>query len=266
MTKTAQAPSRKKGSLILTEGRSGSNWLGSLSTGTGVLGTSGEWFARWAFPKELKSATMDEYLDATIARASTPNGYFTVKLFPAHLHLFNVKFGEDLMTVLTDRYDCNFISLNRRDRIRQAISFARSLQSKQWSSRRGPKRDAHYDADQIARCYFLINRSYAFWEDYAEIRKLEVTKFIYEDLVAAPQPYVDCIAQHAGETVEALPSSDYQIQRDDKTEEWIEQFKTDFETLNLVAASTPHRPYRRSLSNLGRFLTRKTMKPYPFTY
>ena len=266
MTKTAQATSRKRGSLILTEGRSGSNWLGSLSTGTGVLGTSGEWFARWAFPKELKSATMDEYLDATIERASTPNGYFTIKLFPAHLHLFNIKFGEDLITVLMDRYDCNFISLYRRDRLRQAISFARSIQTEQWSSRGGSKRDAQYNGNQIARCFFLINRSYAFWEDYAGIRQLEVTKFIYEDLLSAPQPYVDAIAKHANETVDTLPSSDFKIQRDDTTEEWIERFNKDIPNLNLVAASTPHRTYRRDPSNMGRFLRAKPMKPYPFTY
>lgn len=266
MTNSDAKMPRVKGSLILTEGRSGSNWLGSLSSGTGVLGNSGEWFARWAITKELSSATMDDYVSAMIETASTPNGYFCVKLFPAHLHLFNIRFGTDLIALLMDRYDCNFISLFRRDRIRQAISFTRSLQSEQWSSGSASKREPEFDCAQIARCYFLINRSYEYWEDYTSLRGLDSTKFIYEDLLETPKDYVDVIANHAGVDIDELPSSKFKIQRDELTESWIERFNTELPKLNLVDASTLHRTYRNDPSNLYRFLTKKAMKPYPFTY
>lgn len=257
---------RRRGSLILSEGRSGSNWLGSLTTGTGQLGNSNELFARWSVAKEMPNAPMDSYIEAVLDRASTPNGYFCVKLFPSHVHYFNIRFGADLIQILADRHDCNFVSLYRNDRLRQAISYARGLQTEQWTSRNKTKKKEHYDADLIARCFFLINRSYDFWDTYIQIRDLPVTQLHYEDMLETPQPYVDCIAKHAGITLGELPESPLKIQRDEITEDWINRFQADLPSLNLVENSTAHRPYHDKPSNLLRFLGRKPMKPYPFTF
>ena len=266
MTKTAVTPSRKKGSLILTEGRSGSNWLGSLTKATGVLGQSEEWFARWALPKQFKYGPMDDYVTHMIEKASTPNGYFCVKIFPAHVHHFDVLFGKDLIQLLQDRYDCNFVSLARGDRMRQAVSYARGIQTQKWKSSGEAKRPEVYDAEMIARCFFLISRSYDYWDTTISIRQLDATKFVYEDLIGKPDAYVQCIAEHAHEGVDTIPESPLKIQRDETTEEWIERFKNDLPNLNIVAASTPQRQPRRDPSNLRRFLMAKAMKPFPYTY
>ena len=257
---------RRRGTLILTEGRSGSNWLGSLTKATGVLGNSEEWFARWAWPKDLKNVPCDTYIDAMIAKASTPNGYFCAKIFPAHTHYFNVIYGQDLVQNLIERFDCNILMLDRRDRMRQAVSYARGMQTAQWKSSGAAKREAAYDAMMIARCFFLVNRSYEFWWAYASIRGIEVTYFTYEDLIGAPDPYVKSIIEHAGETVDEIPESLLKIQRDEITEDWLARFQKEIPTLNITAASTPQRQPRPDPSNLRRLLTGKPLKPYPHTY
>lgn len=257
---------RRRGTLILTEGRSGSNWLGSLTNATGVLGNSEEWFARWAWPKELKNAPRGTYIDAMVAKASTSNSYFCAKIFPAHLHYFNVIYGQDLVHNLLEHFDCNVLMLDRRDRMRQAVSYVRGIQTEQWRSTGAAKREATYDAMMIARCFFLVSRSYEFWRTYTSIRGIEVTHFTYEDLVSAPDPYVKSIAEHAGETVDDIPKSSLKIQRDEVTEYWLDRFQKDLPTLNIAAASTPQRQPRPDLSNLGRLVTGRPLKPYPYTY
>lgn len=260
------ASGRRRGTLILTEGRSGSNWLGSLTKATGVLGNSEEWFARWAWPKALENAQCETYIDAMIAKASTPNGYFCAKIFPAHPHYFNVIYGQDLVRTLIERFECNILMLDRRDRMRQAVSYARGIQTEQWKSIGAAKREAAYDAMMIARCYFLVNQSYEYWRTYTSIRGIKVTYFTYEDLIGAPDPYVESIARHAGETVDRIPESPLKIQRDEITEIWLERFQKDLPTLNITVASAPQRQPRPDLSNLRRLLTGKPLKPYPYTY
>ena len=118
----------------------------------------------------------------------------------------------------------------------------------------------------IARCFFLVNRSYEFWRAYASIRGIEVTYFTYEDLIGAPDPYVKSIIEHAGETVDEIPESLLKIQRDEITEDWLARFQKEIPTLNITAASTPQRQPRPDPSNLRRLLTGKPLKPYPHTY
>lgn len=256
---------KRKGSLILSEGRSGSNWLVSLSNGTGLLGHGGEWFAGWHLDKS-NPRTIDELIQGVLKVASTQNGYFCVKIFPAHVHLMQIRFGMDLLKTLCDAFDVNLVRLARRDRIRQAISYARGVQTKQWTTSNTAKREANYDFDMICRCYFLLERSEAFWNAYLNLRQLETQDFIYEDLLDDPAPFVDSLARHAGYTVDSLPESKHAIQRDATTEEWLVRFTKDVAVNGIVAASTPTRQPPSTLSNLVRLIRGKPLKPYPYTF
>lgn len=257
---------KRRGTIILTEGRSGSNWLGSLTKATGVLGNSEEWFARWAMPKRFKHGPMEDYISYMIDKAATQNGYFCVKIFPAHVHFFNIIFERDLIKELLDRYDCNFILLERSDRLRQAISYARGIQTGKWKSNGKAKQEECYDAEMIARCFFLISRSHDYWHTTINIRQLKTKKFVYEDLINNPNSYIECIADHAGVKVHNIPETSLKIQRDEKTENWLERFREDIRTLNIVDASTPQRQPRRDMSNALRFFKGKAMKPFPYSY
>lgn len=254
-----------KGSLILTEGRSGSNWLISLTNGTGFLGHSGEWFSSW-YLRESMPRTKEELLENVLKKASTNNGYFCVKIFPAHVHFIQIKFGFDLIKYFMDHHDTNLVRLVRRDRFRQAISYARGVQTNQWTRNNPAKAEAKYDYELICRCYFLLSRSDAYWNAYLELRKVEPECFVYEDLLEAPGKFVDCLANHCGAAVSSLPKSKHSIQRDALTEEWLARFIAEVGKRGIVAPSTPSRQPPATLSNMARLFRGRALKPYPYTF
>lgn len=256
----------KKGVLVLTEGRSGSNWLGSLTNSTERLGKSDEWFAPKGLGRRTQKIPAQDHISTALERASTSNDFFCIKLFPSHLHWFDQRHGIDLLHHFVTYHDVRLIRLERRDRYRQAISYSKGLQTKQWTSGRDRRREPIYDFGQICRCFFLIERSYAYWESYLNLRNLKADLFEYETLVSNPQPYVNALAVHAGETDLPAPETNLKVQRDDRTEEWLERFQVDVARNGIVSHSTPARPYRRTLSNLARFFMGRQMKPYSYVY
>ncbi len=75
-------PSRRKGVLILSVGRSGTNWLKSISDATGRMGHTGEWLGFEKLEKPWQADSAQSYYDHIIQRASTPNARFSIKIFP----------------------------------------------------------------------------------------------------------------------------------------------------------------------------------------
>lgn len=254
-----------RGSLVLTEGRSGSNWLISLTNGTGEMGNGGEWFASWYLKKSMPR-TASELVDRVLTKASTPNGYFCVKVFPAHVHFVQIMYGFDLIKYFSDHYDTNLVRLSRADLFRQAISYARGVQTNQWTKQSVPKGAEYYDFDTICRCYFLLARSESYWSTYLGLRQFRAASFVYEDLVENPRPFVECVGNHSGTTVTSIPQSKHSIQRDELTENWLARFIQDASTKGIVAQSTPSRQPRTTISNLVRLVGGKALKPYPYTF
>lgn len=256
----------KKGVITLTEGRSGSSWLGKLCNQTGVLGVSSEWVDPRILGVSHKSVSGEEYVDKITTAGSSENGFFALKLFPRHVHWFQLHFSFDLISFLRDIHDIRIITVKRKNRVEQAVSFARAMQSGAWSSTQSELQTPRYDFDQISRCYFMIERSYNFWNSYLTLRNLDYDAFDYEDMLHDPTPFVQAVARHAG--IMDLPPfhSDTDIQRNKSTNDWKARFLAEAEIADIINASTPSRPAKRSLVNLGRFMQRKQMKPGAFAF
>ncbi|PPB80719.1 LPS sulfotransferase NodH [Albidovulum inexpectatum] len=152
--------SRRKGVLLLTERRSGSNWLGSLARNA-KLGNSEEWLDKRQLGLEPEAVDATTCFETALERSSQGCAGFFVKIFPSHLYEMQDAFGMDFIAWCRERHDVALITLTRNDRLRQAISFSRALQSDQWTARHDAKRKPEYDFHQIARCLFLIGRSYS---------------------------------------------------------------------------------------------------------
>ncbi|MEZ5778330.1 MAG: Stf0 family sulfotransferase [Paracoccaceae bacterium] len=256
-----------RGTIVLTEGRSGSNWLTSLTNQVGSLGLSREWFTPKRLGALTRSKTGPELIDHVLEMAKTPNDYFGIKMFPAHLHWFEQIYHIDLIHHLASNHDVQLVRLTRNDRFRQAISFARGLQTKQWSARAERKAEPVYDFALLCRCYFLVERAYQYWDSYIAVRDLSVHSFVYEEMMEnSPKPFVDCIANHAGVAEVELPQSRYVVQRDEITEQWLKQFRKDIATNGVVGHSTPSRPPHRTIANIYRLLRGRQLKPYPYFY
>ncbi len=241
-----------KGAVILTEARSGSGWLGSLTNGTKMLGVSREWFSQSRLFGKTQAANGEELIRMVIEQSSTANGFFCVKIFPAHVHQFSDLYEFDLINYFLRNHDILFIKLTRHDRLRQAISYARALQTNQWNVNKKSKRDPVYSFETICHCYFLIDRSYRYWESYAHLRSLQVVSFEYEALVPSPIPYLDAIAKHADVEYGEIPPSNRSVQRDGMTEEWLERFCRELPEKNIIEYSALNKPHRWTLANFMR--------------
>lgn len=255
-----------QGLILLTEARSGSSWLGSLANSTGCLGRSNEWFVPGLLGPDANRLSAEAYLARVIERASTPNGVFAIKLFPAHLHWFQYQHGLDALDWLKHHHQVALQRLSRRDRVLQAVSYARGVQARAWEGANATGKGARYDFDSICRCYFLIERSEAFWDTYLALRAAPVQRFYYEDLVADPGAYISTLATHAGIRSLNPPVSDMRMQKDGDSAAWADRFRTEAQARGLLVAAAPSRPYRRNPANLLRFLRGQQMKPYPYSY
>lgn len=248
-----------KGVAILTEARSGSEWLGSLANSTGILGRSAEWLDTDTLGCKPKS--FDELLTAVIDRGATANGRFAVKLFPRHLDWSQAKYGADFLAECVRRHTMGLVLLERRDRLRQAISYCRAKASGRWrSTMDGADLVPRYDFAGICQAYFLIGQSYAFWEAYLGMVDLPYDHLFYEDLLGDPRPYVASVARQL--SVE-MPSGELEtnlrLQRDSCTEEWAERFQSDAKSKGLLA-HLPKKVAPRNINNLARFLLKKQMR------
>lgn len=256
-----------KGVLILTEGRSGSTWLGTLANSTGVLGQSAEWLDRLRREPAMRRLDGPAHAAEVVARGAGDGSFFSVKLFPRHLFRFHRRYGLDFVQHVAERHDVRLVRLTRRDRLAQAISYARAMQTRQWTSRKDtPRNEPVYDFERICRSYMLIQRSYTFWESYGTLRGLPAREFVYEDLLASPLPWLEHIAEHAG--VAELPplQTDLSIQRSATTEAWRARFLDDAARAGLTDLAQDARPRSRTPLNLARFLAGREMKPYAYSY
>lgn len=59
--------------------------------------------------------------------------------------------------------------------------------------------------------------------------------------------------------------SDLLVQRDSTTEEWVQRFRQDVATRDVLGDAAFVQPSKRSFSNFIRFLRKSQMKPYPFS-
>ena len=255
-----------RGVIILTEGRSGSNWLGSLTNSTGKLGKSSEWIDEATSGIDPRKVSSEEFVAGILKLASTENGFFSIKLFPRHMHQFQEHYGKDFIKHICDSHDVLLVSLTRQDRIGQAISFSKALQTGAWKSTTGSKREPVYDFDQISRCFFMVGRSYDFWQSYASITQRTVLNFVYEDLLEDPISWVDEIASFAGITYSKdSVKSGTQIQRNSQSEAWRNQFEKEAIAGEFIANTTPSRVPSRNIENIIRFLRGRHTKPKPYS-
>lgn len=171
--------------LIAASPRSGSQLLTSLLTATGLAGFPDEHFNPWhlgdavgRFPDELLYGP--EHIRRLIEQHTSPNGVFGSK---AHfLQVVNFA-GLDRLEGLYP-VPLRYISLRRRDAVRQGISLARAGQTNSYNSDMPPERQPVYNYFQIVQCIREVRVDAKGWETYFQQRGIRPLRVAYEELVA----------------------------------------------------------------------------------
>lgn len=213
-----------KGYLVLCEGRSGSNWLGSMANNTGLMGYCNEFLGFEYLDRPYQEYTTDQFHSHVMQSGCTPNGRFATKVFPRHLKNIRDTFKYDFVQKCVLENGIKVIVLLRRSTINQAISLARGRQTKQWTTNFEKKHAEYYDYEEIRDAYSQIVKSNEFWSIYLKMHQMDYETHYYEDLLPDPAPYLNAIAGFLGVEPPAKWNTHLKIQRDHTTDEWRERF------------------------------------------
>jgi trehalose 2-sulfotransferase len=220
--------------LICATPRSGSTLVCDILRATGVAGAPTEYFHAWlqvhrepssyrrfmaalARPYFMTAhALVSPFLTRMMAKSMTPNGVFGLKVMSGYFDTFVDALrpiaGCEACppTEVLDRVlpNLHYVYLTRRDKLGQAISLARAVQSDEWSSPRHRgwyvlfetwakavkvvmsvslrpvvRRQLAYDYDQIASMHDMLVEHDAAWELFFRESGIEPLRIEYESFV-----------------------------------------------------------------------------------
>lgn len=212
------------GYAICTAPRSGSNLLCQYLTSTGVLGRPLEYFnwqGRRGNEDPCYPVDPAQQVRMILTRGTTDNGVYGVKLFwYQHADTSAVL---DWTRALPN---LSFVYLERRDRLAQAISWVRALQTSQYRSTHPLNGEPAYDADMIRVRLRHLDVEYAQWPAFFSRHDVSPLRLVYEDFVGDPQRAIDDVAGMLGIPPRPIAPEgiDLAIQRDVLNDEWRTRF------------------------------------------
>jgi LPS sulfotransferase NodH len=191
-------------------------------------------------------ASFEEYMGWVVQRATTPNGVFGAKImwpymaglvdglstFPCHRGMVA---PNDLLSQAFP--GLRYVWLRRMDKVRQAVSLWRAIQTWHWrkdaarASDRAPDTELRYSFKAIDHLRKRLIASDRAWEIYFEGTDAELLTLTYEDFTQEMHEAVIWILRHVG--VGHLAEAQYDLpptarQADEISERWVAEFRADF--------------------------------------
>jgi LPS sulfotransferase NodH len=263
--------------VICASQRSGSNLLCEALGGTEILGQPHEYFLYWEMEAHDRQRLEDEsarpwlipvdvYLQKLTALGTTSNGVFGVKIMWSYFGIVLKKLRtlpsfQDLSFDEIARSlwgDVRYIHMTRRDKVRQAVSMAKAIQSGRWidvdrevfAATRAPffytqnlrmlknhvemtDRDLQYDFDQIARLYRMVCEEDESWSHYLRATGADVFRVVYEEFVEQYETTTNDLIDFLQVTrpQQLRPVRGFmKRQSDSVNDEWVDRFRQDLTT------------------------------------
>jgi LPS sulfotransferase NodH len=211
-----------KSYLVASSFRSGSNHLCLCLWETGVLGAPWEYFnydteKRFMYSR-LGAQSPADYLRKLIACRTSRNGVFGIK---AHFRHFEQALREypPLLEILRD---VKFVYINRRDKIAQAVSLARALQTGAWYTfAKSEKVPLFYSREFIDECVDEVRKQTLTWVIWFRERGITPLTVHYELLLADPPATIAKVASYIA--VDLDPAARVELPRLEKQADGINQ-------------------------------------------
>ncbi|GAB4170316.1 MAG: Stf0 family sulphotransferase [Terrimicrobiaceae bacterium] len=183
--------------LVCATARSGSNLLTDGLHGTRLAGRPKQFFlpkfeSEYAAKLGLEGAGFAEYVQGVIDRSATSNEVFGFKLMAWYL--------EEFLGRLREAYPCappsshqllgkvfprlKYVRIIRRNKLRQAISKARALQTGLWKVQEGnaSRAEPGFDPDLIGKCLAEVVDDDRVWDAFFHGAGVEPMVVEYEQL------------------------------------------------------------------------------------
>lgn len=216
--------------IVASSYRSGSQYLCWRLWQTGLLGAPSEVLNPTSemrvFMNRFNTSSPADYIATLLARRMSRNGVFGMK---AHFHHFEA-FLKEYPALLDVLAPTTYIYISRDDKIAQAVSMAKALQTDAWTSRmeEGPKPVVVYDRDMIENCLADIERQDLTWRQWFEAHDVTPFQVTYDRLTSDAEGVVRDITELLGvqddepDEVDVPPAKK---QADETNQEWIERFQ-----------------------------------------
>ena len=211
--------------------RTGSTFLCSLLSSTGVLGHPESYFrepdeAMWAerFGLAVSGGRVLDYRAfAASARAtgSTRNGVFAARIMWGSLErlLLGLDHPSALsgLAVMEETFGpLAFVHLRREGQLEQAVSWCRAEHTGYWQHGDIASKPVQLDLDGLKGCLSEIQAHNAAWQDWFQAQAIEPLVVTYEEAVSEPRTAVADIARHLSVELPAAwrPRSTHRKQAD----------------------------------------------------
>lgn len=212
---------------ILSSPRSGSTLLGRMLFETKVAGDPLEYFNRNLLRiqrETLRKPALSslQLLNLMEPRRTSPNGMFGMKMhYQQFLAAYQSDFVDDKMLRFL-RAQHSLIWIRRRDRLRQAISYAIAIKSNAWSSEE-PTTDTAISVNMpdCVDCLREICWDDLAWNHLIDTAGLNVHVVWYEDLITNYEPVSRDVLRHLGldQEVGKIPPPPISRQAGDRNEQ-----------------------------------------------
>jgi LPS sulfotransferase NodH len=219
--------------IIAASYRCGSTHLCTRLWKTGLLGAPFEYLNYEHEMKYLYSRlgadSPEDYLDRLIARRMSDNGVFGLK---SHFHHFRAALRA-CPSALRRLQPLQFIFIRRDDKIAQAVSLAKALQTRAWLGLTSLERHdvpLFYCGKFICACLEEIRRQEASWLDWFETQKCTPHVVLYEDLLRDERQTVAKLCTLLGVANDKPSTGEVPVvnrQSDSLNAEWISRFKAE---------------------------------------
>ncbi|MEB3194410.1 MAG: Stf0 family sulfotransferase [Cyanobacteriota bacterium] len=184
------------------------------------LGLNRWWWGYW----EIDPSTMAPYIQALVACRSSANGIFALKIHWEHFeHAHRMGFClSQLPQPIT------WIHCERRDRIAQAVSFEKAMQTGAFNmgeeTRQATNR-LRYDDGAIMRRHERLQRGENSWKHYFQSAGITPVPVVYEDLAADYEGTISRVLEALGHKDVPVPAPPLQRQANAVNKRWIEAFR-----------------------------------------
>lgn len=231
--------------LICATPRSGSFLLCEALKSTGLAGRPEEYFWRDDEPfwrERWGARSYAAYVEAALREGTTPNGVWGAKLMWGYAGEVAEKLrglpGNDAlpMAELLARSfpNLSYIHVTRRDRVRQAVSFAKAIQTGVWASSEGIPpvlaREPEYDGTLIDHLVREVAEHDRMWGAYFREAGVAPLRVVYEDLVPTYEVTARRVLRHLGieppSNLELAPRR-MRRQANALSEKWVRRYRAE---------------------------------------
>ena len=182
------------------------------------------------------------HLERTFRAGTTSNGVFGTKLMWRHVQTLGTLAGSlpefgglgthDLLTSLLR--DPRYVWMTRNDKLRQAISLWRALQTRQWRldhhNQDAPAVQLQYSFEGIDHLVNVLHADDAAWREHFDAHGIRALTVVYEDDLESDQTRtVEAVLAHIGIAPPAAWRAPIQMQRqaDELSDAWAEAYDGD---------------------------------------